>query len=99
MDKIKTALGYLIFIVVFVFIMINVTTDGYIVKDRLMNIVSDNANETVTENKVENISHSARVDTYVDPETGVNYLIYSDHRKGGITVRVDKNGAPIVSNR
>ena len=34
---------------------------------------------------------------YVDKETGVNYMIYSCGRKGGITVRLNADGTPYVS--
>lgn len=37
------------------------------------------------------------VRVYVDKETGVNYLTFKSGYGGGITVRVDKSGKPIVS--
>lgn len=36
--------------------------------------------------------------SYVDPETGVNYLIYSDYQAGGITVRLNADGTPYVTS-
>ena len=34
---------------------------------------------------------------YTDKETGVEYLLYQDSNKGGICVRVDADGKPIVN--
>ena len=36
---------------------------------------------------------------YVDPETGVNYLIYTDYYKGGITVRYNADGSVMVTKK
>lgn len=33
----------------------------------------------------------------VDKETGVNYIVYNSHYKGGITVRLNADGTPYVS--
>ena len=35
--------------------------------------------------------------SYVDPETGVNYLIYNDYHAAGITVRLNADGTPYVT--
>jgi len=35
---------------------------------------------------------------YVDPETGVNYLIYHGYRCGGITPRYDSEGNIMITN-
>jgi len=40
---------------------------------------------------------SSNVHVYIDPETGVNYLIYSGYHSGGMTVRLDENGEIIVT--
>lgn len=37
------------------------------------------------------------VSTYVDPETGVNYVEFKDGDAGGICVRVNADGTPYVS--
>ena len=35
---------------------------------------------------------------YVDPETGVNYLIYNGYKSGGITPRYDSEGNIMITN-
>lgn len=40
---------------------------------------------------------NAEITIYVDKETGVNYYIYCGVYKGGITVRVNADGTPYVS--
>ena len=37
------------------------------------------------------------VQVYVDPETGVNYLVYKEGHGGGITVRYTSNGEIMVT--
>lgn len=39
------------------------------------------------------------IQIYVDPETGVNYLIYQDYNKGGITVRYNADGSIMVTEK
>lgn len=39
------------------------------------------------------------VQVYVDPETGVNYLIYDSYRQGGITVRYNADGSIMVTEK
>lgn len=34
---------------------------------------------------------------YIDPETGVNYLVYDAYNAGGITVRLNADGTPYVT--
>ena len=45
------------------------------------------------------ITESWEVMTYIDPETGVNYLIFDHYGKAGAAVRVDQNGKPIVTRK
>ena len=45
------------------------------------------------------ITNSWEVMTYIDPETGVNYLIFDHYGKAGAAVRVDQDGKPIVSRK
>ena len=33
----------------------------------------------------------------VDKETGVNYVVYSGYKNGGVTVRLNADGTPYVS--
>lgn len=40
---------------------------------------------------------SGFVSTYVDPETGVNYMEFKNGDAGGICVRVNADGTPYVS--
>lgn len=35
--------------------------------------------------------------SYVDPETGVNYLIYNDYHAAGITVRLNADGTLYIT--
>ena len=37
------------------------------------------------------------VGIWTDEETGVQYIIYDDTNRGGITVRVDAEGRPMVA--
>lgn len=39
------------------------------------------------------------IQVYVDPETGVNYLIYEAYNKGGITVRYNADGSVMVTEK
>lgn len=39
------------------------------------------------------------IQIYVDPETGVNYLIYQDYNEGGITVRYNADGSIMVTEK
>lgn len=39
------------------------------------------------------------IQVYVDPETGVNYLIYEAYNKGGITVRYNADGSIMVTKK
>ncbi len=58
--------------------------------------------EKVTEQKtVPEVSYNnydSNVYVYVDPETGVNYLIYTNVYKGGITVRYNSEGKIMISD-
>jgi hypothetical protein len=36
---------------------------------------------------------------WVDEETGVQYLIYSDYRQGGITPRLNADGSLYIENK
>lgn len=47
--------------------------------------------------EIQEIENSWTVKKYIDPETGVNYLIFDHYGKCGATVRVDKEGKPIIS--
>lgn len=38
------------------------------------------------------------IEIWVDKETGVNYLYREDGYSGGLTVLVDKDGKPIVTD-
>ncbi len=40
---------------------------------------------------------SSRFYVYVDPDTGVNYMVYAAPYKGGITPRYNANGSLFVS--
>ena len=46
---------------------------------------------------LENTNSSYDVLTVVDEETGVNYIIFRSDSKAGMTVRLNKDGTPYVS--
>ena len=57
--------------------------------------------QTVQEDTVKHVSTGTsnnNVFVYVDPETGVNYLIYHGYRCGGITPRYDSEGNIMITN-
>ena len=37
------------------------------------------------------------INLYIDPETGVNYLVYDRYHTGGMTIRVNADGTPYVT--
>ncbi len=39
------------------------------------------------------------VNIWVDPDTGCNYLVYSEYNKGAMTPRLNPNGTPYCSGR
>lgn len=41
----------------------------------------------------------SEVMVYIDPETGVNYLVYKEGYKGGITVRYNADGSIMVTEK
>lgn len=49
-------------------------------------------------NKIEG-NKTNEIEVYVDLETGVNYLIYQDYNKGGITVRYNADGSIMVTEK
>lgn len=49
--------------------------------------------------EIQEIDNNWKVKEYIDPETGVNYLIFDHYGKAGVVVRVDENGKPIITNK
>ena len=43
------------------------------------------------------VAYSQHIGVYVDPETGVNYMIYNGYNSGGMTVRLNADGTPYVT--
>ncbi len=41
--------------------------------------------------------HDDEIYLYIDPETGVNYLVYDGYRAGGMTTRLNADGTPYVT--
>lgn len=41
---------------------------------------------------------TSTIEVWVDTETGVNYIYRHDGYSGGLTVLVDKDGKPVVTN-
>lgn len=51
-----------------------------------------------TENKTKYIQdYNSEFEIYIDKETGINYIIFNILYKGGMTVRLNKDGTPYVS--
>ena len=44
------------------------------------------------------LGYEDNVYDYVDPDTGVHYLVYCGYRKGGITVRLNPDGSIMVDS-
>ena len=38
------------------------------------------------------------IEIWVDKETGVNYLFHASGYSGGLTVLLDKDGRPVITN-
>jgi len=53
----------------------------------------------VTDTKGIKGNKTNNVQVYVDPETGVNYLVYKEGYGGGITVRYTSNGEIMVTEK
>lgn len=57
------------------------------------------ANDTEAKRNVLEYRDDKAVFVYVDPDTGVNYLVYyGSNGRGGITERLNPDGTPFVSN-
>lgn len=41
--------------------------------------------------------YNSKFEIYIDKETGINYIIFNTLYKGGMTVRLNKDGTPYVS--
>ena len=51
-----------------------------------------------TENKTKYMQdYNSEFEIYIDKETGINYIIFNTLYKGGMTVRLNKDGTPYVS--
>lgn len=56
------------------------------------------ANDTEAKRNVLEYRDDKAVFVYVDPDTGVNYLVYyGSNGRGGITERLNPDGTPFVS--
>lgn len=55
-----------------------------------------NAEDKNNETQMTKVDMGVSVYTYVDKETGVNYLIYDGHRAGGICPRYNADGTLYV---
>ena len=58
---------------------------------------SENTSKDIEE--FSNLCKEEHIYYYVDPETGVNYLIYNGVYKGAITVRYNQDGSIMVTSR
>ena len=53
---------------------------------------------TDAENKTKYIQdYNSKFNIFIDKETGVNYIIFRSDSKAGMTVRLNKDGTPYVS--
>lgn len=53
---------------------------------------------TDAETKIKYIQdYNSKFEIFIDKDTGVNYVIYSRYKKGGMTVRLNADGTPYVS--
>lgn len=57
-------------------------------------IASDNTTYSGT---IENYNNDTRFYVYVDPDTGVNYIVFAGIQKGGITPRYNPNGSLFIT--
>ena len=71
---------------IFVLLMLVVTFDGF----------DDNQETTQDITSFSNLGYDDNVYDYVDPDTGVHYLVYCGYRKGGIAVRLNPDGSIMV---
>lgn len=56
----------------------------------------DNQEATQEMTSLSALGYEDNVYDYVDPDTGVHYLVYCGYRKGGITVRLNPDGSIMV---
>ena len=56
----------------------------------------DNQETTQEITSFSNLGYDDNVYDYVDPDTGVHYLVYCGYRKGGIAVRLNPDGSIMV---
>ena len=56
----------------------------------------DNQETTQEITSFSNLGYDDNVYDYVDPDTGVHYLVYCGYRKGGIAPRLNPDGSVMV---
>ena len=56
----------------------------------------DNQEPTQEMTSLSALGYENNVYDYVDPDTGVHYLVYCGYRKGGITARFNPDGSIMV---
>lgn len=56
----------------------------------------DNQETTQEMTSLSALGYEDNVYDYVDPDTGVHYLVYCGYRKGGITTRLNPDGSVMV---
>lgn len=59
-------------------------------------VSNDNQETTQEITSFSNLGYDDNVYDYVDPDTGVHYLVYCGYRKGGIAVRLNPDGSIMV---
>jgi len=50
--------------------------------------------EQISARKVNTYTANTNIKIYCDKDTNVEYLLYSDYRAGGLTLRVNADGTP-----
>lgn len=58
----------------------------------------DNPETTQEMTSLSALGYEDNVYDYVDPDTGVHYLVYCGYRKGGITTRLNPDGSIMIDS-
>lgn len=58
----------------------------------------DNPETTQEITSLSALGYEDNVYDYVDPDTGVHYLVYCGYRKGGITTRLNPDGSIMIDS-
>lgn len=59
-------------------------------------VSKDNPETTQEMTSLSALGYEDNICDYVDPDTGVHYLVYCGYRKGGITTRLNSDGSIMI---